>query len=133
MNRGSLAAGENVLVLGAGGGVGLAAVDVARSLGARVIAAASTADKLAAARQVGAEHTVNTTEQDLKQMVRDLVGGVDLVVDPIGGGLAEPALRLLRPGGRYLVVGFASGTIPSLPANRVLLHNRNLVGVDWGY
>jgi NADPH:quinone reductase len=125
--------GEWVLVLGAGGGIGLAAVDVARHLGARVIAAASSDDKLAAAARAGAEATIAYETEDLKVRAREISdGGVDIVVDPVGGRFAEPALRALRWMGRYLVIGFAGGEIPRLPANQVLLNNRTLVGVDWG-
>ena len=131
--RTSVAPGEWVLVLGAGGGIGLAAVDVARALGARVIAAASTADKLEAAVAMGAEATIGYEEEDLKLRARELSGGgVDVIVDPVGGRHAEPALRATRHLGRYCVIGFASGPIPSIPLNQVLLNNRTVVGVDWG-
>ena len=131
--RTSVAPGEWVLVLGAGGGIGLAAVDVATALGARVIAAASTADKLAAAVAMGAEATIAYEEEDLKTRARELTGGgVDVVVDPVGGCHTEPALRATRHLGRFCVIGFASGPIPSVPVNQVLLNNRTLVGVDWG-
>lgn len=131
--RTHLAEGEWVLVLGAGGGIGLAAIDVARHLGARVIAAASTAEKLDAAKAAGAEATIDYEREDLKARARELSdGGVDVVVDPVGDKHAEPALRALRWMGRYLVIGFAGGDIPSLPANQVLLNNRTVVGVDWG-
>jgi NADPH:quinone reductase len=126
-------AGEWVLVLGAGGGIGLAAVDVARHLGARVIAAASSDDKLAAATKAGAEATIAYETEDLKARAREISGGgVDVVVDPVGDRFADPALRALRWMGRYLVIGFAGGDIPTLPANQVLLNNRTVVGVDWG-
>lgn len=125
--------GETVLVLGAGGGIGLAAIDVARALGLRAIAAASSADKLDRALAAGAEAGIDTRSEDVKVRARELSGGgIDLVVDPVGGPLAESALRALRVGGRYLVIGFASGEIPRLPANQVLLNNRTVVGVDWG-
>ena len=125
--------GEWVLVLGAGGGIGLAAVDVARHLGARVIAAASTPEKLAAATAAGAEATIAYEEEDLKARARELSGGgVDVVVDPVGDRFADPALRSLGWMGRYLVLGFAGGEIPKLPVNQVLLNNRTLVGIDWG-
>lgn len=125
--------GEWVLVLGAGGGIGLATVNVARALGARVIAAASSKSKLAAAKDAGAEATIDYSTEDLKSAARSLGGGgVDLVIDPVGGSYAEPALRALRPGGRFLVVGFAAGEIPRLPANQILLSNRSVIGVDWG-
>ncbi|MDP1821559.1 MAG: NADPH:quinone oxidoreductase family protein [Acidimicrobiales bacterium] len=126
-------AGEWVLVLGAGGGIGLAAVDVARHLGARVIAAASTADKRAAAMAAGAEATIDYEADDLKARAREIAGGgVDVVVDPVGDRFAEPALRALGWKGRYLVIGFAGGEIPRLPMNQVLLNNRTVVGIDWG-
>jgi NADPH:quinone reductase len=131
--RASLQPGEWVLVLGAGGGIGLATVDVARSLGARVIAAASSPAKRAAALAAGAQAAVDYGTEDLRARVREITGGgADLVVDPVGDPFAEPALRSLRGAGRYLVVGFAGGSIPRLPLNRVLLENRTVVGVDWG-
>jgi len=131
--RATLRPGEWVLVLGAGGGIGLAAGDVARSLGARVIAAASSQAKRAAAISAGAEVAIDYGTEDLKARVRALTGGgADLVVDPVGDRFAEPALRSLRGFGRYLVIGFAGGSIPRLPLNHVLLQNRTLVGVDWG-
>ena len=131
--RTAVAAGEWVLVLGAGGGIGLASIDVARALGARVIAAASSPDKLEAAEEMGAEATIAYEDEDLKTRARELSGGgVDVVLDSVGGKHAEPALRATRWNGRYCVVGFASGTIPSLPMNQVLLNNRTVVGVDWG-
>jgi NADPH2:quinone reductase len=125
--------GQTVLVLGAGGGIGLASVDVATALGARVIAAASSAEKLDLARAAGATELINYTTEDLKVRAKELSGGgVDVVVDPVGGPLAEPALRATGWNGRFLVIGFAGGGIPKLPANLVLLNNRTLVGVDWG-
>ena len=131
--RAALSPCEWVLVLGAGGGIGLAAVDVARSLGARVIAAAASPAKRAAAIAAGAQIAVDYEAEDLKARVRELTGaGADLVTDPVGGPFAEPALRSLRGSGRYLVLGFAAGSIPRLPLNRVLLENRTVIGVDWG-
>jgi NADPH:quinone reductase len=128
-----LVPGEWVLVLGAGGGVGLAATDVATALGGRVIAAASTLDKLQAALAIGAEATIAYEDEDLKVRAREISGGgVDVVVDPVGGQHSEPALRATRHLGRFCVIGFASGPIPSIPLNQVLLNNRTLVGVDWG-
>ncbi|HVM09356.1 MAG TPA: NADPH:quinone oxidoreductase family protein [Acidimicrobiales bacterium] len=127
--------GEWVAVLGAGGGVGLAMIDVARSLGARVVACASSAEKLAAAQALGADAVVAYEDDgvDLKSAIREATGGgADVVVDPVGGDKAEAALRSLRWHGRYVVIGFASGEIPSLPVNQVLLNNRTIVGVDWG-
>ncbi len=133
IRRTAVRPGEWVLVLGAAGGIGLAAVDVARSLGAQVIAAASTPAKRAAAARAGAHAVIDYLNEDLKARVREITGaGADVVVDPVGGPFAEPALRSLRGDGRYLVVGFAGGTIPQLPANRILLENRAVIGVDWG-
>jgi NADPH2:quinone reductase len=131
--RTSVQPGEWVLVLGAGGGVGLAAIDLARALGARVIAAASTQEKLDRASAMGAEATVAYEEEDLKVRARELSGGgVDVVIDPVGGRHSEPALRATGPFGRFCVIGFASGPIASVPLNQVLLNNRTVVGVDWG-
>jgi NADPH:quinone reductase len=131
--RTTLAAGEWVLVLGAGGGIGLAAVDVARALGGRVIAAASSPEKLEAARGVGAEATIAYEEEDLKTRAREIAGGgVDVVIDPVGGQHSEAALRSTRHLGRFCVIGFASGPIASIPLNQILLNNRTAVGVDWG-
>ncbi len=131
--RAAAVAGQSLLVLGAGSGVGLAAVDVGKALGLRVIAGASSADKRAAALGMGADAVVDTTIENVKERARELSGGgVDLTYDPIGGELAEQGLRAIRPGGQFLVIGFASGTIPRLPANLVLLQNRNVTGVDWG-
>jgi NADPH:quinone reductase len=127
--------GEWVAVLGAGGGVGLATIDVARALGARVVACASSPEKLDAARSAGADAFVAYEDEgvDLKAAIREATGGgADVVVDPVGGEKAGAALRSLRWGGRYAVIGFAGGGIPSLPANQVLLNNRTIVGVDWG-
>jgi NADPH2:quinone reductase len=133
--RTTVAAGEWVAVLGAGGGVGLAAVDVAKALGANVVACASTTEKLDAARRAGADATIAYEDAgvDLKAAIREATGGgADVVVDPVGGAKAGAALRALGWGGRYVVLGFASGDIPVLPANQVLLNNRTVVGVDWG-
>lgn len=127
-------AGQSMLVLGAGSGVGLAAVDIGHALGLRVIAAASTPDKRATAERQGAEAVIDTTTEDVKARARELSGGngVDLVYDPVGGDLAEQGLRALGDDGQFLVIGFASGTIPRLPANQVLLRNRRVTGVEWG-
>jgi len=131
--RTSVQPGEWVLVLGAGGGVGLAAIDLARALGARVIAAASTQEKLDRAMAMGAEATIAYEDEDLKVRARELSGGgVDVVIDPVGGRHSEPALRATGPFGRFCVIGFASGPIASVPLNQVLLNNRTVVGVDWG-
>jgi NADPH2:quinone reductase len=132
-HRAHLAEGETLLVLGAGGGVGLAAVDLGRALGARVIGAASSEAKRDAARAAGAASVIDYTTEDLKARARELAGGtgVDVVYDPIGGDLAEPAIRALGDFGRYLVVGFVGG-IPKVATNQVLLRNRSVVGVEWG-
>ena len=120
-------------MLGAGGGIGLACIDVGVALGAHVIAAASSPAKLEAAKAMGAEATIAYEDEDLKTRARELSGGgVDVVVDAVGGRHSESALRATRWFGRFCVIGFASGTIPSLPLNQVLLNNRTLVGVDWG-
>lgn len=133
LTRGALQPGETVAVLGAAGGAGQAAIEVAKLLGARVIACASSAEKLAQAKLLGADEGVNYAETDLKQALKDFTGGrgVDLVYDPVGGDLAEPALRATGWGGRYLVVGFASGDIPKIPANLLLVKGSSLVGVHW--
>lgn len=142
--RARLEPGEIVLVLGAGGGVGLATVDVAKALGASVIAAASSEEKRAAAVDMGADALVDYGTEDLKTRARQLAEqlsrsagrpeptGVDVVLDPVGGDHAEGALRALGYLGRYIVIGFAAGDIPRLPLNQVLLRNRSIVGVDWG-
>lgn len=132
--RCALSPGEWVLVLGAGGGIGLAATDVAVALGGRVIAAASTRERLEAARAMGAEAVIAYEDEDLKTRSRQLSGdnGVDVAVDPVGGRHSEAALRALRDFGRLCVIGFASGSIASVPLNQVLLRNRTIVGVDWG-
>jgi NADPH:quinone reductase len=124
---------EWVLVLGAGGGVGLAAIDVAVALGAHVIAAASSVAKLDAARSMGAEATIAYESEDLKTRARELSGGgVDVVFDPVGGAHSEQALRATKWFGRFCVIGFASGSISGVPLNQVLLNNRTVIGVDWG-
>ena len=129
-----LKAGETVLVLGAAGGVGITAVEIAKALGARVIAAASSEDKLQFAREAGADETINYSDSSLKERVKELTGGkgVDVVYDPVGGELAEQAYRALAWHGRYLVVGFASGDIPKFPANIALLKEASIIGVWWG-
>jgi NADPH2:quinone reductase len=131
--RTSVAEREWVLVLGAGGGIGLAAVDVAVAIGARVVAAASSKEKLGAARSMGAHASVAYEDEDLKARVREITeGGADVVVDTVGGRHSEPALRATRMFGRFCVIGFASGSIASLPLNQILLNNRTVIGVDWG-
>jgi NADPH2:quinone reductase len=132
-HRARAEAGRWLLVLGAGGGVGLAAVDVGSAMGLRVIAAASTEAKRALASERGAEHVIDSSTDDVKERAKQLSGGgVDLVYDPVGGTAGETALRALGDDGQFLVIGFASGTIPQLPANQVLLRNRRVTGVDWG-
>lgn len=132
--RGGLQPGETLLVLGAAGGVGLAAVELGKAMGARVIAAASTAEKLEAARAAGADEGVNYAEEDLRARMKELTGGagVDVIYDPVGGDYAEPALRSMGWGGRYLVIGFAAGEIPRIPLNLTLLKSCQIVGVFWG-
>jgi NADPH:quinone reductase len=133
-DRAQLKAGETLAVLGAAGGVGLAAVELGAIMGARVIACASSDDKLAFARRHGATETVNYAAENLRDGLRRLAGerGVDVVYDPVGGAQAEPALRSLAWEGRYLVIGFAAGEIPKLPLNLVLLKGCDVRGVYWG-
>ncbi len=133
-DRAHAAPGETVLILGAGGGVGLGAIGVARALGCRVLGVASSAEKRQAALEAGAEAVLDPATESVKEATRTWAGGtgVDIVVDPIGGDLAEQALRALGDRGRYLVIGFASGEIPSVPLNQVLLRNRSIIGIDWG-
>ncbi|MEO8452124.1 MAG: NADPH:quinone oxidoreductase family protein [Gemmatimonadota bacterium] len=133
-DRAELAAGETLLVLGAAGGVGLAAVEIGKALGARVIAAASGEEKLQVCREHGADETIDYKAEDLRERIKALTSGkgVDVAYDPVGGALAEPAVRSLAWGGRYLVVGFASGEIPRIPLNLLLLKGAALVGVYWG-
>ncbi len=132
--RARLQPGETLLVLGAAGGVGLSAVELGVLMGARVIAAASTDEKLELARQYGAEAGINYTTEDLKERVKALTGGkgADVIYDPVGDRLAEPAFRSIAWNGRYLVVGFAGGAIPSLPLNLPLIKGASIVGVFWG-
>ena len=121
------------MVLGGGGGVGHAAIQVAVALGAQVIATASTPKKAAHARAAGATSVIDPDPELLKEAIRTIApGGIDVVVDPVGDRATEPALRTLREGGRLLVIGFAGGEIPSVPTNLILLRNRSVVGVDWG-
>ena len=129
-----LQAGETVLVLGAAGGVGIAAVEIAAAMGANVIAAASTDEKCEFARAAGASETINYSSQSLRESIRDVTdgAGVDVVVDPVGGDLAQQAYRGLAWHGRYLVIGFTSGDIPSFPANIALLKEASVIGVWWG-
>jgi NADPH2:quinone reductase len=129
-----LKAGETVLVLGAAGGVGIAAVEIAKALGARVIAAASSDEKLEFAKEAGADDLINYSTQPLKAAVKELTdgAGADVVYDPVGGELADQAFRATAWHGRYLVVGFASGDIPKFSANIALLKEASIVGVWWG-
>jgi NADPH:quinone reductase len=132
-DRGQLARGETLLVLGAAGGTGLAAVEVGAVLGARVIAAASSEEKLGLCRERGASETINYASEDLRARIKELTGGngVDVVFDPVGGPFAEAAVRGMAWGGRFLVIGFAGG-IPSIPLNLALLKSCSIVGVFWG-
>jgi NADPH2:quinone reductase len=127
-----LQAGETVLVLGGGGGVGGAAIDIAKARGATVIAAASGADKLALCRGLGADHMIDYGSEDLKTAIRDRFGSVDVIFDPLGGAFTEAALRCIAKGGRHLIIGFAAGAIPRIPMNLPLLKQASIVGVDWG-
>jgi len=133
-DRAALSPGETLLVLGAAGGVGLAAVELGRKMGARVIAAASSEEKLEACRSRGAAETINYATEDLRERVKELTQGrgVDVVLDPVGGPYTEPALRSLAWRGRLLVVGFANGEIPRIPLNLALLKGCAIVGVFWG-
>jgi NADPH2:quinone reductase len=133
-DRGGLAAGETLLVLGAAGGAGLAAVAIAKAIGARVIAAVGSAAKAALCRQHGADSVVLYETEDLREAVKRLTDGrgVDVVFDPVGGRFALPAFRTLAWRGRYLVIGFAGGEIPAMPCNLPLLMGASLVGVYWG-
>jgi NADPH2:quinone reductase len=133
-DRGALRAGETLLVLGAAGGVGLAAIEIGKALGARVIACASSEDKLAVCREHGADEGINYAAEDLRERIKALTGGrgVDVVYDPVGGPYSEPAFRSLAWRGRLLVVGFAAGDIPRLPLNLALLKGASAVGVFWG-
>ena len=131
--RAEMKAGESLLVLGASGGVGLAAVEIGKAMGARVIAGASSDDKLAFARRHGAAEGINTATEDLRQRLKDLAPkGVDVVYDPVGGAMTETALRSLAWKGRLLVIGFASGEIPKPPLNIPLLKGCDIRGVYWG-
>ncbi len=132
--RANLAAGETLLVLGASGGVGLAAVELGKAMGARVIAAASSDDKLQVAKEHGADELVNYSEGSLKDQVKALTDGkgADVIYDPVGGEACEQALRCINWNGRLLIIGFASGTIPKIPGNLPLLKGSSVVGVFWG-
>jgi len=134
VDRAALRAGETLLVLGAAGGVGIAAVEIGKWLGARVIAAASTDEKVAFCQERGADAGICYTREDLKERTKALTGGegAHVIYDPVGGALAEPALRSIAWQGRYLVIGFAAGEIPKIPLNLVLLKGCQIVGVFWG-
>ena len=134
IDRGQLQPGETVLVLGAAGGVGTAAIQIAKARGARVIAAASSDDKCALCQALGADATINYARENLRDAIKAATAGKgpDVVYDPVGGDFAEPALRSIAWRGRYLVVGFASGPIPALPLNLPLLKGASIVGVFWG-
>lgn len=131
---GQLGHGENILILGAAGGVGSSAICVAKAMGATVIAAASSPEKRQAALSFGADHCVDYTTENWREELKDVVGsqGLNLVYDPVGGDKSEQAFRSLSPGGRFLVVGFAAGNIPKIPLNLPLLKRSAIVGVDWG-
>lgn len=134
IDRAQLKAGETVLVLGAAGGVGTAAIQIAKAAGARVIAAASTDEKCALCQRIGADATINYSKDNLREQIKALTDGKgpDVIYDPVGGDFAEPAFRSIAWRGRYLVVGFAAGPIPSLPLNLPLLKGASIVGVFWG-
>jgi NADPH:quinone reductase len=132
--RAALQPGETLLVLGAAGGVGTTAVELGKQMGATVIAAASSDSKLELAKSLGADHLVNYATQDLRERLKEITRGrgVDVIYDPVGGTLAEPALRSMAWNGRYLVIGFAGGDIPRVPLNLPLLKGCSIVGVFWG-
>lgn len=134
VDRAQLKAGETVLVLGAAGGVGTAAIQIAKAVGARVIAAASSDEKCALCRTLGADASINYTSADLREQIKAATEGKgpDVVYDPVGGAMAEPVFRSIAWRGRYLVIGFAAGAIPALPLNLALLKGASLVGVFWG-
>jgi NADPH2:quinone reductase len=134
IDRGQLKAGETVLVLGAAGGVGTAAIQIAKAAGAKVIAAASTDEKCALCKTLGADETINYTTANLREALKALTEGKgpDVIYDPVGGEFAEPAFRSIAWRGRYLIIGFAGGPIPALPLNLPLLKGASLVGVFWG-
>jgi NADPH2:quinone reductase len=134
VDRAALKAGETLLVLGAAGGVGTAAIQIGKAVGARVIAAASSDEKCALCREIGADETINYSSANLREALKTMTGGKgpDVVYDPVGGDLAEPVFRSIAWRGRYLVVGFAQGGIPSLPLNLPLLKGASIVGVFWG-
>jgi len=134
VDRAQLKAGETVLILGAAGGVGSSAIQIAKAVGAKVIAAASTDEKCALCRQLGADEVINYTNGDFREQIKALTlgKGPDVIYDPVGGEFSEPAFRSIAWRGRYLVVGFAAGPIPALPWNLALLKGASIVGVFWG-
>jgi len=134
VDRGQLKSGETLLVLGAAGGVGTAAIQIGKVLGARVIAASSSDEKGELCRSIGADETINYATSNIRDRLKELTGGkgADVVYDPVGGDLAEPAFRSIAWRGRYLVIGFAQGAIPALPLNLALLKGASIVGVFWG-
>ncbi len=133
-DRAALKPGETLLVLGAAGGVGLAAVELGKAMGAKVIAAASSAEKLAVCREHGADEGIDYSQEDLKERIKALTGGngADVIYDPVGGDFSEQAFRSIAWEGRFLVIGFAAGPIPKIPLNLVLLKGAQIVGVFWG-
>ena len=133
-NRAQLKTGETLVVLGASGGVGLAAVELGKLMGARVIACASSAEKLALCNEYGADEGINYSEEDLKTRIKELTEGkgADVIYDPVGDKFSEPALRAMAWEGRFLVVGFAAGDIPKIPLNLALLNGCQIGGVFWG-
>ena len=133
-DRANLQKGETILILGASGGVGLTALEISKLMGATVIAAASSEEKLALCKQFGADEVINYTEENLKDRVKELTNGkgVDVIYDPVGGHFSEQALRAIAWKGRHLVVGFANGEIPKIPINLTLLKGASIVGVFWG-
>lgn len=134
-DRAEIKSGQTLLVLGAAGGVGLTAVECGKALGAKVIAAASTKEKLEIAKKHGAQHLINYVDEDLRSSVRKITEGrgVDIVYDPVGGDLSKSAMRSMNQLGRMLIIGFAAGDIPSFPANYLLVKNISVVGVYWGW
>ena len=132
--RANLQPGETLLVMGAAGGVGSTASELGKWMGAKVIAAASSDEKLEFCKQLGADEVINYSKEDLKTVLKEMTGGkgVDVVYDPVGGDYAEPALRNMAWNGRYLVIGFASGPIPKIPLNLALLKGCSIMGVFWG-
>jgi NADPH2:quinone reductase len=133
-DRAKLQSGETLAVLGASGGTGLAAIEIGKLMGARVIACASSEDKVAFCKRRGADEGINYAQEDLKEALRRVTGGkgVDVIYDPVGGPYAEPALRSIAWQGRFLVIGFAAGEIPKIPLNLALLKGCDIVGVFWG-